>query len=46
MTKLTKTEVRDYKNMDKASYIKEAKRQNAVHTKTGKWDVKDSSYEF
>ena len=31
-----------YKNMDKASYIKEAKRQNAVHKKTGKWDVKDS----
>jgi hypothetical protein len=31
-----------YKNMDKASYIKEAKRQNAVYKKTGKWDVKDS----
>lgn len=31
-----------YKNMDKASYIKEAKRQNAVHKKTGKWDVKDN----
>ena len=31
-----------YRNMDKASYIKEAKRQNAVYKKTGKWDVKDS----
>ena len=28
--------------MDKATYIKEAKRQNAVYKKTGKWDVKDS----
>jgi hypothetical protein len=31
-----------YKNMDKASYITEAKRQNAVYKKTGKWDVKDN----
>jgi len=28
--------------MDKDSYIKEAKRQKAVHAKTGKWDVKSS----
>ena len=31
-----------YGGMDKASYTKEAKRQNAVHKKTGKWDVKSS----
>jgi hypothetical protein len=29
-------------DMDKDTYIKEAKRQKAVHAKTGKWDVKDS----
>jgi len=31
-----------YGGMDKASYIKEAKRQNASYKKTGKWDVKSS----
>ena len=31
-----------YGKMDKATYIKEAKRQNAVYKKTGKWDVKDN----
>ena len=31
-----------YGGMDKSSYIKEAKRQNAVHKKTGKWDAKSS----
>ena len=31
-----------YGGMDKSSYIKEAKRQKAVHKKTGKWDVKSS----
>ena len=29
-----------YGNMDKETYIKEAKRQKKVHEKTGKWDVK------
>ena len=28
-----------YGKMDKSSYIKEAKRQNTVYKKTGKWDV-------
>ena len=31
-----------YGGMDKASYIKEAKRQNASYKKTGKYDVKSS----
>ena len=31
-----------YKNMNEAEYTKEAKRQNEVHKKTGKWDVKKS----
>jgi len=31
-----------YKDMSEAAYIKEAKRQKAVHKKTGKWDVKKS----
>ena len=31
-----------YKNMNEAEYTKEAKRQNEVYKKTGKWDVKKS----
>ena len=31
-----------YKNMSEEAYTKEAKRQNEVYKKTGKWDVKKS----